>query len=68
MPHSVLQKIQYGGLRGLQRLLDGAATHVSDVHALVASAIARYGEVAAVPIGELVADMTGYRLRGRRGK
>lgn len=67
MPHSVLVKIQHGGLLGLQRLLEGRdAEAVSDVDALLERAVARYAAVEAVPCAELVGDMTGYRLRRRR--
>ncbi|BAU46843.1 hypothetical protein SVA_0261 [Sulfurifustis variabilis] len=67
MPHSVLVKIQHGGLLGLQRLVDGTpADTVSDVDALVGRAVARYTGLEAVPCADLVADITGYRLRRRR--
>lgn len=68
MPHSVLVKIQHGGLLGLQRLLggDAAASRVPDVGALVESALARYPSVAAIPCAELVESMTAYKLK-RRG-
>ena len=68
MPHSVLVKIQHGGLLGLQRLLDGAAgsAEVKNVHALVDQAAGKYNSLDAVPYPALVQDMTAYKLR-RRG-
>lgn len=68
MPHSVLVKIQHGGLLGLQRLLDGAtgSGDVKNVHALVDQTIGKYNSLDAVPCPALVQDMTGYKLR-RRG-
>lgn len=67
MPHSVLVKIQHGGLLGLQRLLTGAAgERVEDIDRLVAEVEARYGE--SPPAGEVLADITGYKPRGRRGR
>jgi hypothetical protein len=66
MPHSVLQKIQYGGLLGLQRLLQRGESVVRDVDALVGDVLARYSKLDAVPCGDIVGDMTGYKLRGRR--
>lgn len=68
MPHSVLVKIQHGGLLGLQRLLDGATSSgdVKNVHALVDQAIGRYNNLDAVPYPALVQDMISYKLR-RRG-
>ena len=67
MPHSVLVKIQHGGLLGLQRLVDGAgAADVKNIHALVDRANGKYRNLDAVPCPELVSDMTSYKLR-RRG-
>jgi hypothetical protein len=69
MPHSVLVKIQHGGLLGLQRLLEpGAAGSgaVQDIHALVDQAAGKYSNLDAIPCPALVQDMTGYKLR-RRG-
>ncbi|MCR4302292.1 MAG: hypothetical protein NUV51_11815 [Sulfuricaulis sp.] len=69
MPHSVLVKIQFGGLLSLQRLLEASAAssgEVKDVHALVSQAVEKYSSVEAIPCSELVADMTAYKLR-RRG-
>lgn len=66
MPHSVLQKIQYGGLFGLQRLLQRHDAGVRDVDALVSDVVARYSQLNAIPCGDIVGDMTGYKLRGRR--
>jgi hypothetical protein len=68
MPHSVLVKIQHGGLLGLQRLLDTAAGSgdVKNIHALVDQTIGKYNDLDAVPYPALVQDMTSYKLR-RRG-
>lgn len=68
MPHSVLVKIQHGGLLGLQRLLDGAAGSgdVKNIHALVDQAVGKYNHLDAIPCSALVQDMTSYKLR-RRG-
>jgi hypothetical protein len=69
VPHSLLVKIQYGGLLGLQRLTGNdseSATTVADIDRLVESALARFGTVSGIPCAELCADMTAYRLPGRR--
>ena len=67
IPHSVLVKIQHGGLLGLQRLVDAAgATDVKNIHALIDRATGKYHNLDAVPCPELVPDMTSYKLR-RRG-
>jgi hypothetical protein len=68
MPHSVLVKIQYGGLLGVQRVLRAAAQvaeRVEDVQALVAEALLRFsGEI---PCAPLVDDITAFKPRARRG-
>lgn len=63
MPHSVLVKIQHGGLLGLQRMTNapGAGTdRVEDIDRLVA------GHGASAPVDALVGDITAYKPRGRR--
>lgn len=69
MPHSVLVKIQFGGLLGLQRLLGSGVAgiaEVKNVHALVDQAMEKYHDLDAVPFPALVEDMTSHKLR-RRG-
>lgn len=69
MPHSVLVKIQYGGLLGLQRLLDNGAAApaaVGNIHDLVDRAIERRGGVDAIPCQSFVEDMTSYKLKRRQ--
>jgi hypothetical protein len=65
MPHSVLVKIQAGGLLGLLRLQTGAhAETVTDINSLVEQTT-RTG-IAACPVEQLVGDITGYKLRRRK--
>jgi hypothetical protein len=69
MPHSVLVKIQYGGLLGLQRLLRATpqvAERVEDVRTLVAEAALRFGDQP--PCAPLVGDITAFKPRARRGR
>jgi len=69
MPHSVLVKIQHGGLLGLQRLLRAepqVAERVEDVRALIAEAAQRFGDD--VPCAPLVEDITAFKPRARRGR
>lgn len=67
MPHSVLVKIQHGGPLGLQRLLGGGgADRVEDVDALMLAVAGKFG--AAIPVEEVVPDMTAYKTRARRGR
>jgi hypothetical protein len=69
MPHSVLVKIQYGGLLGLQRLLRAASQvgeRIDDIQTLVAEASLRFSD--AVPCALLVDDITAFKPRARRGR
>lgn len=67
MPHSVLVKIQFGGLLGLQRLLCGAGSgEVKNIHALIDQAVDRFNGLESISYSALVDDMTSYKLR-RRG-
>jgi hypothetical protein len=70
MPHSVLVKIQSGGLLGLQRLIDEAdgAGRIGDIGELVARASARFGGPDRIPYADLDADMTEFRLERRAGR
>ncbi len=71
MPHSVLIKIQHGGLLGLQRILGevpGEASTVADINALCDSAVRRYMNVASIPCQTFAQDMTNYKLRRRGAK
>jgi len=65
MPHSVLVKIQYGGLLGLQRLIrEGAAPDaIEDVSMLVSEVQASFGALPQVPYERLLDDMTSFRLQ-----
>ena len=70
IPHSVLTKIQFGGLLGLQRKYGNAgASHsrVDDIQELVTTVVEKCGDLDAVPDQEFVGDITGYRLP-RRGR
>ncbi|HYA38776.1 MAG TPA: hypothetical protein VEI74_10970 [Candidatus Methylomirabilis sp.] len=69
MPHSVLVKIQYGGLLGLQRLLgvgEADAAEVKNIHALVGQAVQAHGNLEAIPYPAFVEDMTSFKLKRRR--
>lgn len=69
MPHSVVVKIQYGGLLGLQRLLHAdvkAAERVEDIQALVGDAYMRFNNE--IPCASLVNDITAFKTRARRGR
>lgn len=67
MPHSVLVKIQAGGLLGLQRLLKASddAGRIADIAQLVRRAVEQFGSPERIPYAELDADMTAFRLERR---
>ena len=67
VPLGVVQKIQFGGLLGLQRLIaDRPPAVVSNIAVLVESAIAHYGDIDSIPVAQLVDDITRHRLARRR--
>ncbi len=69
MPHSVLQKIQFGGLFGLDKLVSGqTADSVANIVTLVDAAEARYHDLDHFPYAELAAFISGYKLKRRRGR
>jgi hypothetical protein len=73
MPHSVLVKIQSGGLLGLQRLRGepiepGEQSRIADVGDLVTRAVERFNGAERIPYGDLTADMTEFQLERRAGR
>jgi hypothetical protein len=68
MPHSVLVKIQFGGLLGLQRLMarEAQPDKVDNVTAVVMQATEFFDSLDGIPYQDLLPDITGYKLRRRR--
>ena len=69
VPHSLLVRIQYGGLLGLQRISGESGestTDVTDIDSLVETALARFGSLSGIPCATFCADIHAYRLPGRR--
>lgn len=66
MPHSVLVKIQFGGLLGLQRLLNAGGAEVRNIHFLLEQAAEKFNGLQAFPYQSLVEDMISHKLK-RRG-
>ncbi len=64
MPHSIHVKIQSGGLSGIKRMLKD--TQDDDVASMVRAAVRRFHGIDAIPLDELILDITNYRLRRRR--
>lgn len=68
IPHSVLVKIQFGGLLGLQRRFTAAesqATRVENIDELVATAVKECDDLNSIPYQELAGDIIDYRLPRR---
>ena len=68
MPHSVVVKVQFGGLLGLQALVDAPADRVEDIVSLVGQVLARFGDPATLPYDKLAEDIAAYKLKRRRGR
>jgi hypothetical protein len=68
MPRSVVVKVQFGGLLGLQAALDVTTDRVEDIAGLVGQALARYGDPAALPYDKLAEDIAAYQIKRRRGR
>ena len=68
MPHSVLVKVQCGGLVGLAGLRRQAGDRIEDIAALRDRALDRFGGLDGLPVADLVECITAFRAerRGRR--
>jgi hypothetical protein len=64
-PNSVYQKIQFGGLSGLARLI-GETGRIGDIEALVARTLAHYDAIENIPCAEVVSDIEAAKLKSRR--
>lgn len=69
MPHSVLQKIQFGGLLGLQQLITQQPSDtVADIASLLDALVTKFDTLDDLPYNELVSSITKYKLKRRRGR
>ena len=69
VPHGVLVKIQFGGLLGLQRIINANATvesGVRNIDTLLEASIKTYGSIDNIPFSSLCEDITAYKLARRR--
>lgn len=67
LPHSVLVKIQYGGLLGLQAVMGKDAAVVGDIASLVMSVRQTYANYAELPYATINSAIADYR-QPRRGR
>jgi hypothetical protein len=70
MPASVLQKIQYGSLLGLQRQVTGDPNKdsVDSIAQLMEEAITRFDGVEGFPLESCIDAIKSYKMRKRRGR
>jgi len=69
MPHSVLLKVQFGGLTGLQHMLGNKTEDVvRDINALVGDAVEYFGGLDQIPCADLAAGIVAYQIRRRRAR
>ena len=71
LPHGKAIKIQVGGLRGLQQVLDpdaDPASRIDDVTALIARALARYEHLDKLPYSTIMQQVAAYQGRRRISK
>jgi hypothetical protein len=68
LPHAKEMRVQCGGLKGLQAVLDPAAgedSRVTDIGALLAFAAERFGNLDAVPFADVMKAVARFQLRSR---
>lgn len=66
MPHSVLQKIQFGSLQGLRELLHVDPEKRVDIDQLLNQASDHYDGIDGLPYAGLVDTITAYQLKRRQ--
>jgi len=69
MPASALQKIQFGGLLGLQAQLEGGnAESISNISSLVKDAFQKFETVDQFPLDSCLDSIRNYQIKRRRGR
>jgi hypothetical protein len=66
MPASVISKIQYGGLSALSLQTQENDAAISNINALVVTAMEKYGDVEHLDFDSIVPVIRDYRMRRRR--
>ncbi|MDW3096158.1 MAG: hypothetical protein R8G33_10835 [Gammaproteobacteria bacterium] len=67
VPHGVWVKIQFGGLLGIQRVLQNRNDNkVDNITGVIQALYTEYNEIESFPYKKVVSDMQGYRTRRRR--
>jgi len=68
LPHGKAIRIQVGGMRGLQAVLDPgqpASDQIDDVDGLIGRAVQAYGRLEALPFSEIMPQIAAYQGRTR---
>ena len=70
VPHSVWTKIQYGGLLGLQALLEmpSQPSKVENIAAVIERAVQQYQQLEQLPYQAIVPAMQEFRIKRRRAR
>lgn len=68
MPHSVLVKIQFGGLLGIQRLLGNDDRGIADITTLIETAERSYSGIENIPCSDVTGDMQSFKVARRRSR
>lgn len=70
MPASALQKVQYGGLLGLQEqvLEDISSNSVENIASLMEKAVAKYRSSEGFPYGQCLDAIANFKIKRRRGR
>jgi len=65
LPHGKAMRVQIGGMRGLNKLLNGDDTQVPDVDAILQAAIQRWGSLEQLPFSEIMPSIAAYKGKKR---
>lgn len=71
LPHSVLVKIQYGGLLGIQGLMADKAQHddgVENIASLVSAVVAQFASIDQIPLESVSGTISRYKVQRQRKK
>lgn len=65
LPHGKAMRVQIGGMRGLNKLLNGDDSQVPDVDAILQEAIQRWGSLEQLPFSEIMPSIAAYKGKTR---
>jgi hypothetical protein len=65
LPHGKAMRVQIGGMRGLNKLLNGDDTQLPDVDAILQAAIQRWGSLEQLPFSEIMPSIAAYKGKTR---